>query len=409
MIDNKLHENSNIEEHDLVASLLGLQGSDLAPQNKLFQTNLWKRLENASTVQKAAVQKRRPTKTKKSGFGVFLDFSWSFYKFQTAGLMALVVLIACTTTGVAAYLGVPQVRQNVQLLVNPNATGTLALQSEPVGAAVYLDGQLLGQTPYIGAVRVGRHNLVLKVDGYQDVAQEISLNANQRLDLNYTLEAFVIDIYQDFKSLELSSFGISLRYPGDWEIETFDDDILQFQNFSPSLIRGNFRGNNSISQVDINIGSEVVKGKSATYTIPLAIVDIPDNQIQLIPGSSNLKFQLAIYDYSSAPFTGITREFRLNNNSDENALRTFFEDYIKLHPQANFFYEMDLRQTKRDITVSGSTRFPSPASAALVSDVGAKEAGELLQAIKTICSLNYNNQSDTGIVKATEPASFSIK
>lgn len=47
------------------------------------------------------------------------------------------------------------------------------LTSKPKGAAIYLDGSLIGTTPFKEKLPTGRHSLELKLLGYEDIQQDI--------------------------------------------------------------------------------------------------------------------------------------------------------------------------------------------------------------------------------------------
>jgi len=53
------------------------------------------------------------------------------------------------------------------------ASATLAVDSEPAGAEIYVDGQLLSSTPGSFEITAGNHLLVLKLAGYQDWTRNI--------------------------------------------------------------------------------------------------------------------------------------------------------------------------------------------------------------------------------------------
>lgn len=69
-------------------------------------------------------------------------------------------------------------------------TGTLVVQSTPVGAQIWVDGTNTGKvTPdTVKSLSAGTHNLTLKLDGYKDSSQTgISITAGQTATRNITL------------------------------------------------------------------------------------------------------------------------------------------------------------------------------------------------------------------------------
>ena len=68
------------------------------------------------------------------------------------------------------------------------ASATLAVSSEPAGAEIYVDGQLLSSTPATFEVTAGNHQLVLKLAGYQDWSRNIRVLPASAIHFEPTLE-----------------------------------------------------------------------------------------------------------------------------------------------------------------------------------------------------------------------------
>lgn len=68
------------------------------------------------------------------------------------------------------------------------ASATLAVGSEPAGAEIYVDGQLLSSTPATFEVTAGNHQLVLKLAGYQDWTRNIRVLPGSAVHFEPTLE-----------------------------------------------------------------------------------------------------------------------------------------------------------------------------------------------------------------------------
>jgi hypothetical protein len=68
------------------------------------------------------------------------------------------------------------------------ASATLAVGSEPAGAEIYVDGQLLSSTPATFEVTAGNHQLVLKLAGYQDWTRNIHVLPASAIHFEPTLE-----------------------------------------------------------------------------------------------------------------------------------------------------------------------------------------------------------------------------
>ncbi|MFI5097310.1 MAG: PEGA domain-containing protein [Candidatus Acidiferrales bacterium] len=68
------------------------------------------------------------------------------------------------------------------------ASATLAVGSEPAGAEIYVDGQLLSSTPATFEVTAGNHQLLLKLAGYQDWTRSIHVLPAGAIHFEPTLE-----------------------------------------------------------------------------------------------------------------------------------------------------------------------------------------------------------------------------
>jgi len=61
------------------------------------------------------------------------------------------------------------------------SSASIAIFSDPDGAEIYLDGQLIGSTPSTMQILAGNHQLSLKVAGYQDWARDINVLAGSEI------------------------------------------------------------------------------------------------------------------------------------------------------------------------------------------------------------------------------------
>ena len=66
--------------------------------------------------------------------------------------------------------------------------GRLAVDSEPAGASLFLDGDPKGETPFKRKVDVGEYNLELKLDGYNTAKKSVTVKSKETTRLNLTLE-----------------------------------------------------------------------------------------------------------------------------------------------------------------------------------------------------------------------------
>ena len=66
----------------------------------------------------------------------------------------------------------------VPVTLSPASSGPLTITSNPAGAHIFLDGQDAGMTPLtIPDLAMGMHTLVLKMDGYQDYTEQITVTS----------------------------------------------------------------------------------------------------------------------------------------------------------------------------------------------------------------------------------------
>jgi tetratricopeptide (TPR) repeat protein len=67
-------------------------------------------------------------------------------------------------------------------------TGVLRVDSTPTAATLYIDGAVVGATPYKSlAMRSGTHTLVADRDGFRSASRTIDLAAGSELDVHLTL------------------------------------------------------------------------------------------------------------------------------------------------------------------------------------------------------------------------------
>jgi hypothetical protein len=69
-----------------------------------------------------------------------------------------------------------------------SATATVALQSDPTGADIYLDGQLVGSTPSTLQIVSGNHQLALRLAGYQDWTRDLHILAASQIQFSPKLQ-----------------------------------------------------------------------------------------------------------------------------------------------------------------------------------------------------------------------------
>lgn len=73
--------------------------------------------------------------------------------------------------------------QQLQVELIP-AWAEVSIASSPAGADIFVDAQLLGQTPLTAEILEGRHKLRIKLAGYKLWQNDINVNANEAMDLS---------------------------------------------------------------------------------------------------------------------------------------------------------------------------------------------------------------------------------
>ncbi|MGN0826491.1 MAG: PEGA domain-containing protein, partial [Kiritimatiellia bacterium] len=56
--------------------------------------------------------------------------------------------------------------------------GQLCIETDPAGAQVYIDRQLVGVTPYANDIPFGRYLVELRLSNYETVRQIVNIDAN---------------------------------------------------------------------------------------------------------------------------------------------------------------------------------------------------------------------------------------
>jgi hypothetical protein len=70
----------------------------------------------------------------------------------------------------------------------PSINSKLAIQSDPVGADIIMDGQMVGQTPSTFDVPPGDHQISVQLAGYQDWVRRVHVLAGSTINLSAKLE-----------------------------------------------------------------------------------------------------------------------------------------------------------------------------------------------------------------------------
>ncbi len=79
--------------------------------------------------------------------------------------------------------------QTINLAKPTPIYGSLNIESTPGFATVYIDGEMVGETPkFVKDILVGQHELKLTKDGFSDYVETITLNKNEQKQVKATME-----------------------------------------------------------------------------------------------------------------------------------------------------------------------------------------------------------------------------
>ena len=91
------------------------------------------------------------------------------------------------STTLAQTIAATPAKQSYTLNAPTPIVGMLNITSTPARANVYIDDKLVGQTPMMCDVLVGKHKVTLRKEEYKDAVQNITIEEGQELDLNVVL------------------------------------------------------------------------------------------------------------------------------------------------------------------------------------------------------------------------------
>ena len=82
-----------------------------------------------------------------------------------------------------------ELRSRQAAALPPAGPGALVIESRPTGAAVYIDGRMVGVTPVtIESVGAGDHSIGLAADGYQRWVGSVRVSTGERARVTASLE-----------------------------------------------------------------------------------------------------------------------------------------------------------------------------------------------------------------------------
>ncbi len=283
----------------LIEQLKKLNQSKIVPKNNRLKSNLKKRLANLyesneelirSSYNKHNSNKKIHTHQKSKN----LNFFSKFIKLNLTGSLALLLFLFCTTTTLASYIAVPEVRENIKNITSLNPSGILAIQSDPEKAIVYIDDKKMGETPFIKTISQGNHKIKLEKQGYETIKKDIFIDDNKRVDLQLQLRLIKPNLFSNFDNYESLLLGFNLKYPQNYQIN--EEFINNYQNYK--LILKNKEKNDLIdSKTTLTNNLKIYNSEFSikNKNNPIIKIQIPNNQIILSEQKNNNKYFINIF------------------------------------------------------------------------------------------------------------------
>jgi len=98
-----------------------------------------------------------------------------------------IIAIGLTLIGLVFQL-TPTTQETPKTETDVVTTGSISVSSSPVGASVYLDGNYEGEVPqFLNDIEQGKHSITLKLEGYEDWYEDISVGADKTVSVSPTL------------------------------------------------------------------------------------------------------------------------------------------------------------------------------------------------------------------------------
>jgi hypothetical protein len=129
------------------------------------------------------------------------DMASDLRRFQSAGRgEATVVQAAAPARKQSAWLGIAAGVLVILLVggafalrarggLSSPAVGYLEFVSEPAGAEIFLDGNIVGRTPYTSEVTAGKHEIEFRKLGFYPATQSTNVEANKRVTIELPMLA----------------------------------------------------------------------------------------------------------------------------------------------------------------------------------------------------------------------------
>jgi len=238
--------------------------------------------------------------------------------------------IRLTKNGYKPYEKIVTVNRDETTEVNikmEDLPGSLSIESEPTGAALFINGVDYGVTPYKReSIEAGDYTIRLSMDGYDTVEQTITVHPGEPMNRNFTLDSNLGTII-----LSVNPPGMNIYLDGKFicrtEPEGKSRDVSKRVTIK-NLTSGEHMITMSNKYATPNVKTISVKlGKGRTVQLPEFSFWIPDTRIILKNGSEYKGRLTDTYsdDLKRFPFrhsAGITTEYNRDDVREIVPLKT---------------------------------------------------------------------------------------
>ncbi len=159
------------------------------------------------------------------GIRVFKDVTTINYKIENISTGQVIYI---GSRDIASSSALRRVAQSIALIIDDvlgNKISSIKINSNPPGAEVYLDDELMGVTPLLAPVQKGNHKLIVKLAGYEPFKSDISVEAQTIFDKTVKLEPLSTKLYMEAYQFEVKGDFESALKGYDEFINTYGDAV----------------------------------------------------------------------------------------------------------------------------------------------------------------------------------------
>lgn len=128
--------------------------------------------------------------------------------------------------------------QTIAIPAPKPVTGALNIMSSPIMAEVHVDGKLVGETPIMLNLTIGKHTISVRKEGYSNSVEEMNIIEGQVKDLNVTLNRGIKIMYTSSDGCIITPQEgvfdaniVSNTYVGGQGVIEFDKSITKIADF----------------------------------------------------------------------------------------------------------------------------------------------------------------------------------